>query len=85
MSPKRFNRRPHYETELHKPTENVFTNTGAVNELPKWYRFGILKIILNIMISITIGSMLTKTCARLLEEYDIFKPEDGDDDDDDDA
>ena len=71
-----------YETDYHL-LKTAFTETGAVGPLPKWYRLGIIKIVANIILFLFIGSYITKTFVKILEENDIFKPEDDDDDDDD--
>jgi hypothetical protein len=77
---KPFDRSKHYQTEYHLVNE-VYKNTGALEDLPKWYRFGILKVVVNLIFFITVGSMISKITVTFLEENDIFKPEDDDDDD----
>lgn len=77
-----FKRKDFYQDEYHILTE-VYSKSGALNHMPKWYPFGIFKIITTIIIFLFLGSAISKKCVSLLEEYDIFKPEDDDDEDDD--
>jgi hypothetical protein len=79
---KRFNRSPYYQNEPHV-LQSVYTETGALKEMPKWLRFGFLKIAANIVLFVFVGSLISKTCVTFLEENDIFKPEEDDDEDDD--
>ncbi|RNA36409.1 essential MCU mitochondrial-like [Brachionus plicatilis] len=83
QSNKPFKRKGHYQDEYHILT-TVYAESGAMSHMPKWYPFGILKIIANIVAFALIGSLISKKCVSLLEEYDIFKPEDDEDDEDDD-
>ena len=71
-----------YQTEYHT-LKDVYAESGAISELPKWYKFGMAKIIATIVGFIMIGSMMSKISVKILEENDIFKPEDDDDDEDD--
>lgn len=79
---KRFNRSPYYQNEFHVVKE-VYSESGAIGDMPRWYKLGILKIILNIVAFVSIGAMISKTAVTFLEENDIFKPEEDDDEDDD--
>jgi len=80
---KRFNRRPFFQVDPHVPGD-IYTETGAVKEMPKWWRMGLVKVVLNIGFFIVIGSLISRTCVTFLEENDIFKPEDDEEDDEDD-
>ena len=64
--------------------KEVYMESGAIASMPKWYKFGIMKIILNIIVFICIGSLISKSVVNFLDENDIFKPEDDDNDEDDD-
>lgn len=83
LSNLRFNRSAHYQNESHV-IRDVYTHTGAINDIPKWYRLGIVKIVANIVFFICVGSFISKSAVTFLEVNDIFKPEDDDDDEDDD-
>ena len=78
---KRFNRAPYYQNEPHL-LKDVYLESGAIADIPKWYRFGMLKVVANIIAFLFVGSFISKTAVTILEENDIFKPEDDDDDDD---
>lgn len=77
-----FKRKDFYQDEYHILT-TVYSKSGAMNHMPKWYPFGIFKIIATIVTFLFVGSAISKKCVSLLEEYDIFKPEDDEDDEDD--
>ena len=72
-----------YQTDYHL-LKQVYTETGAIEQIPKWYRLGILKVIANIFFFVMLGSMISKVSTKFLEENDIFKPDDEDDDEEDD-
>ena len=71
-----------YQTDYHL-IKDVFTESGAIAALPKWYRFGLAKVCATIVLFVLVGSYISKAGVRFLEENDIFKPEEDDDDDDD--
>ena len=71
-----------YRDEFHT-LKDVYADSGAIAELPKWYRLGILKVFTTIFCFLMIGSMISKVSVKFLEENDIFKPDDDDDDDED--
>ncbi|CAF0726246.1 unnamed protein product [Brachionus calyciflorus] len=79
---KPFNKSCYFQNEYHLLT-TVYSPSGAIADMPKWYRFGLIKISATIVAFVLIGSVISKTFVTLLEEYDIFKPEDDDDEDDD--
>ena len=76
---KRFQRS--YRTDFHI-VKNVYSQSGAIAELPQWYRLGILKVLTNIFFFLMIGSMVSKIGTKFLEENDIFKPDDDDEEED---
>ena len=79
----RFDRRPYYVNDYHELNE-VYTASGSLLAMPKWYRFGLAKVIANIVFFIGVGAFISKKAVHFLEENDIFKPEGDDDDDEDD-
>ncbi|KAI3385229.1 hypothetical protein SNEBB_007586 [Seison nebaliae] len=58
----------------------VTTETGAVLPAPSRVRFGLVKLVCVIVPFVTIGALVSREGAAILEENDIFVP--GDDDDD---
>ena len=77
----RFQRQRFYRKEIHE-LKDAFSETGAVADLPLWYRFGILKVVACFIASVLLGSVISKSFVTFLEENDIFKPEDDDDEED---
>ncbi|XP_027032068.1 essential MCU regulator, mitochondrial-like [Tachysurus fulvidraco] len=59
----------------------VCTSSGAILPKPKKTVFGMLRIIVVVVPFLYIGTQISKNFAALLEEHDIFVPEDDDDDD----
>jgi hypothetical protein len=51
---------------------------GAINDIPKWYRFGYLKLFAMIVVSLSLGAYASKSMAEFLEDNEIFIPEDDD-------
>jgi hypothetical protein len=51
---------------------------GAVNQVPKWYKFGFIKVLTTISLSLCLGAFISKTGAEFLEDNEIFIPEDDD-------
>jgi hypothetical protein len=78
---KKFDRKLYYRDEVHE-LRNAFSETGAIAEMPKWYKLGLIKVLATIVTFMLVGSLISKTVVTFLEENDIFKPEDGDDDED---
>lgn len=78
-----FNRKPYYYSEYHS-LNTVYSPAGEIGAMPTWYKFGFFKIFLTIVVFIMLGASISKKAVTILEENDIFKPEDDDDDDDDD-
>ncbi|ESO10730.1 hypothetical protein HELRODRAFT_96981 [Helobdella robusta] len=66
-----------------KPSQRsiVCTESGSVLEKPTRVKFGVLKVLLVVLPSIYVGGIMSRTGAHLLEEHDIFVPENDDDDD----
>lgn len=57
------------------------SSQGAIKGKPKSSRFGLLKASIIIAPCVLVGGMLSKNLASLLEEWNIFVPDDDDDDD----
>ena len=80
---KKIKRSDHYFQGYHSVNE-VYHPSGAVKDIPPWYKLGIVKLTATFTLFLLIGAQLSKSGTKFLEENDIFKPEeDGDDDDDD--
>ncbi|XP_048356393.1 essential MCU regulator, mitochondrial [Sphaerodactylus townsendi] len=64
------------------PSRNVTaTRTGAILPKPVKMPFGLLRIFSVVIPFLYVGTQISKSFAALLEEHDIFVPEDDDDDD----
>ncbi|TMS15083.1 Protein FAM234B [Larimichthys crocea] len=59
----------------------VCTSSGAILPKPKKTPFGLIRIALVVVPFLYVGTLISKNFAALLEEHDIFVPEDDDDDD----
>nr|XP_046271869.1 essential MCU regulator, mitochondrial-like [Scatophagus argus] len=59
----------------------VCTSSGAILPKPKKTPFGLIRIALVVVPFLYVGTQISKNFAALLEEHDIFVPEDDDDDD----
>ncbi|XP_026179862.1 essential MCU regulator, mitochondrial [Mastacembelus armatus] len=59
----------------------VCTSSGAILPKPKKTPFGLIRIALVVVPFLYVGTQISKSFAALLEEHDIFVPEDDDDDD----
>ncbi|XP_029914438.1 essential MCU regulator, mitochondrial [Myripristis murdjan] len=59
----------------------VSTTSGAILPKPKKTSFGPIRIMLVVVPFLYVGTQISKNFAALLEEHDIFVPEDDDDDD----
>ncbi|XP_041851517.1 essential MCU regulator, mitochondrial-like [Melanotaenia boesemani] len=59
----------------------VSTSSGAILPKPKKTPFGLIRIGLVVVPFLYVGTQISKNFAALLEEHDIFVPEDDDDDD----
>lgn len=78
---KRLKRSEHYFTDYHL-IKNVYSESGAINGVPTWYKFGIVKLVVTFSAFLLVGAQISKSFVRFLEENDIFKPEDDEDDED---
>nr|AAX31063.1 SJCHGC09773 protein [Schistosoma japonicum] len=56
--------------------KGAYKESGAFCDRPQIMRFGILRSLAVGIPFIFIGSMISRTGAELLEEYDIFTPQD---------
>ncbi|KAH0616829.1 hypothetical protein JD844_028247 [Phrynosoma platyrhinos] len=64
------------------PWRNVtVTRTGAILPKPVKMPFGLLRVFAIVIPFLYVGTQISKNFAALLEEHDIFVPEDDDDDD----
>ncbi|KAG9279105.1 essential MCU regulator, mitochondrial [Astyanax mexicanus] len=59
----------------------VCTNSGALLPKPRKTPFGLIRICMVVVPFLYVGTLISKNFAALLEEHDIFVPEDDDDDD----
>ncbi|XP_030045837.1 essential MCU regulator, mitochondrial [Microcaecilia unicolor] len=57
------------------------TRTGAILPKPEKTSFGLLRVFIVVIPFLYLGTQISKSFAALLEEHDIFVPEDDDDDD----
>ncbi|XP_034630892.1 essential MCU regulator, mitochondrial [Trachemys scripta elegans] len=57
------------------------TRSGAILPKPPKMPFGLLRVFTVVIPFLYIGTQISKNFAALLEEHDIFVPEDDDDDD----
>ncbi|XP_067310572.1 essential MCU regulator, mitochondrial-like [Pseudorasbora parva] len=66
-------------TQQHRTA--VRTTSGAILPKPKKTAFGLVRIMMVVAPFLYVGTLISKNFAALLEEHDIFVPEDDDDDD----
>ncbi|XP_068606740.1 single-pass membrane protein with aspartate-rich tail 1b [Brachionichthys hirsutus] len=59
----------------------VSTPSGAVLPKPDKTPFGLIRMTVVVLPFLYVGTLISKSFAALLEEHDIFVPEDDDDDD----
>ncbi|XP_015282424.1 PREDICTED: essential MCU regulator, mitochondrial [Gekko japonicus] len=59
----------------------TFTHSGAILPKPVKMPFGLLRVFSVVIPFLYVGTQISKSFAALLEEHDIFVPEDDDDDD----
>ncbi|KAL3987496.1 hypothetical protein ACER0C_014611 [Sarotherodon galilaeus] len=59
----------------------VCSSSGSMLPKPKKTPFGLIRIALVVVPFLYVGTQISKNFAALLEEHDIFVPEDDDDDD----
>ncbi|XP_077575313.1 essential MCU regulator, mitochondrial-like [Stigmatopora nigra] len=69
---------------LNKATQTrnaVSSSTGAILPKPDKTPFGLIRMTAVVVPFLYVGTLISKNFAALLEEHDIFVPEDDDDDD----
>ncbi|KAG7281612.1 hypothetical protein CRUP_019124 [Coryphaenoides rupestris] len=59
----------------------VSTASGAIHPKPDKTSFGLIRMTVVVVPFLYVGTLISKNFAALLEEHDIFVPEDDDDDD----
>ncbi|XP_061883275.1 single-pass membrane protein with aspartate-rich tail 1b [Entelurus aequoreus] len=59
----------------------VSTSSGAILPRPDKTPFGLIRMTVVVVPFLYVGTLISKNFAALLEEHDIFVPEDDDDDD----
>ncbi|XP_061088771.1 single-pass membrane protein with aspartate-rich tail 1b [Conger conger] len=59
----------------------VTTTSGAILPKPVKTSFGLTRMTIVVIPFLYVGTLISKNFAALLEEHDIFVPEDDDDDD----
>ncbi|XP_040043121.1 single-pass membrane protein with aspartate-rich tail 1b [Gasterosteus aculeatus] len=59
----------------------VSTSSGAILPKPDKTPFGLFRLTVVVVPFLYVGTLISKNFAALLEEHDIFVPEDDDDDD----
>ncbi|XP_004700348.1 essential MCU regulator, mitochondrial [Echinops telfairi] len=59
----------------------IVTRSGAILPKPVKMSFGLLRVVSIVIPFLYVGTLISKNFAALLEEHDIFVPEDDDDDD----
>ncbi|XP_045690962.1 essential MCU regulator, mitochondrial [Phyllostomus hastatus] len=59
----------------------IVTRSGAILPKPVKMSFGLLRVFSIVIPFLYVGTLISKNFAALLEEHDIFVPEDDDDDD----
>ncbi|XP_063079912.1 essential MCU regulator, mitochondrial-like [Engraulis encrasicolus] len=67
---------------LSTPCRNAVSSaSGAILPKPPKTSFGLIRFIIVVVPFLYVGTLISKNFAALLEEHDIFVPEDDDDDD----
>ncbi|KAK7929988.1 hypothetical protein WMY93_006383 [Mugilogobius chulae] len=59
----------------------VSTSSGGILPKPEKTPFGLIRMTVVVVPFLYVGTLISKNFAALLEEHDIFVPEDDDDDD----
>ncbi|AWP05756.1 putative essential MCU regulator mitochondrial-like isoform 5 [Scophthalmus maximus] len=59
----------------------VSSSSGAILPKPDKTPFGLIRMTIVVVPFLYVGTLISKNFAALLEEHDIFVPEDDDDDD----
>ncbi|CAN9510479.1 unnamed protein product [Ophioblennius macclurei] len=71
-------------TNISRSTQSrtaVSTASGAILPKPDKTPFGLIRMTIVVVPFLYVGTLISKNFAALLEEHDIFVPEDDDDDD----
>ncbi|KAM4650785.1 essential MCU regulator, mitochondrial [Discoglossus pictus] len=69
-------------TARNNPCRTVIsTSHGVILPKPEKVNFGLLRVFSVVIPFLYVGTLISKNFAALLEEHDIFVPEDDDDDD----
>ncbi|KAM4720841.1 essential MCU regulator, mitochondrial [Rhinophrynus dorsalis] len=59
----------------------ITAHSGAIFPKPEKVSFGLVRVFSVVIPFLYVGTLISKNFAALLEEHDIFVPEDDDDDD----
>ncbi|KAL1005830.1 hypothetical protein UPYG_G00064490 [Umbra pygmaea] len=73
--------KPSNTQRLNQCRTAVSTATGSVLPKPDKVSFGLIRMTVVVIPFLYVGTLISKNFAALLEEHDIFVPEDDDDDD----
>uniref|UniRef100_A0A674BE37 Essential MCU regulator, mitochondrial n=1 Tax=Salmo trutta TaxID=8032 RepID=A0A674BE37_SALTR len=73
--------KPSNTTTLNQCRNAVSTANGGVQPKPDKISFGLIRMTAVVIPFLYVGTLISKNFAALLEEHDIFVPEDDDDDD----
>ncbi|KAM6424888.1 essential MCU regulator, mitochondrial [Rhynochetos jubatus] len=73
--------RRHQAVPLVPSRSATATRSGAILPKPVKTPFGLLRVFSVVIPFLYVGTQISKNFAALLEEHDIFVPEDDDDDD----
>jgi len=57
----------------------VYSESGALLEMPERVSFGLLKVLVVVGVSVFIGGTISKNGAEFLEKHDLFIPDEDDD------
>ncbi|MEE6508184.1 hypothetical protein FKM82_019620 [Ascaphus truei] len=60
---------------------HTVSSTGTILPKPEKVSFGLLRVFIVVIPFLYVGTLISKNFATVLEEHDIFVPEDDDDDD----
>ncbi|NP_001088361.1 essential MCU regulator, mitochondrial precursor [Xenopus laevis] len=73
--------RPKQSTAVVPCRTVIASSAGAILPKPEKVSFGLLRVFTVVIPFLYIGTLISKNFAAVLEEHDIFVPEDDDDDD----
>uniref|UniRef100_A0A4W5NXT6 Essential MCU regulator, mitochondrial n=1 Tax=Hucho hucho TaxID=62062 RepID=A0A4W5NXT6_9TELE len=73
--------KPSNTTRLNQCRNALTTANGGVQPKPDKISFGLIRMTAVVIPFLYVGTLISKNFAALLEEHDIFVPEDDDDDD----